>query len=90
MTKFKTYAIITVIYKNLEYESLPLDLDEDSPINDIVMTLSEEGTSKLQMLKLPMDENSFMIFSKEQLIESLIKVSIFDVPEPKSVRSRIK
>jgi hypothetical protein len=69
------HAVIKVHYRDKVYESLPLDLTikENS---EIIYTLSTYGTNESSVLKIPTSETSEMIFSKFQLDESLIEISL--------------
>lgn len=73
----KYFGIITLIYNGNEYVSLPLDLNVDANTK-IIMQLSENGTTELSMLKIPLSESSFIIFSKEQLNVSIVKIDIVE------------
>jgi hypothetical protein len=72
------FATITAIYRGERYKSIPLELVENSDNIRLVITLSEQGTSASNMLKFPISQTSFMIFSREQLNETLFEVEIFD------------
>lgn len=84
------FAIISVIYNEMLFESIPLDLED--PLNsELVHKLSEEGTSDMKMLKFPTEEAKFVIISKEQLTNSIIEIEIVEiVPEPPVIESEVK
>lgn len=72
------YAVITAIYKGDRYSSIPLEMAQDSDNIKLIMTLSETGTETTNMIKFPTSETKFIIFSKDQLYETLFEVEIFD------------
>lgn len=74
--KMKTYAVITILYKNKKHKSILLDIEDDKTNIELVTLISETGTSKLAMFKLPISETKFMIFSREQLDECLFEIEI--------------
>ena len=92
--KPELFAIISVIYNEMLFESIPLELND--PLNsELVHKLSEEGTSDMKMLKFPTEETKFVIISKEQLSNSIVEIEIVEIiPEPelevKPKRSRKK
>lgn len=83
------YAVITAIYKGERYSSIPLELLPNSDNIKLVLTLSEVGTSSSNMIKFPVGSSAFMIFSKEQLVETLFEVNIMD-ELPKVKKEKIK
>jgi len=72
-------AIITAIYKQQKYSSAPLELLPNSDNIKLIMSLSDSGTSSLNMIKFPTSATSFIIFSKEQLAETLFEIEILDM-----------
>ena len=80
--KPELFAIISVIYNEMLFESIPLELND--PLNsELVHKLSEEGTSDMKMLKFPTEETKFVIISKEQLSNSIVEIEIVEIiPEP--------
>lgn len=73
------YAVITVIYDDFAFESIPLDLED--PVNsELIHKISEEGTSKLTMLKFPTTETKFVVISREQLDSCIIEIEIIEIP----------
>lgn len=72
------FAVITAIYKGEKYKSIPLELIQNSDNIKLVLTLSENGTSASNMLKFPISNTAFMVFSKEQLNETLFEIEIMD------------
>lgn len=76
------FAKITAIYKNEKYTSIPLQLVDNNDNVKLVMTLSDFGTTTTNMVKFPITLTSFIVFSKEQLSETLFIVEILDDVEP--------
>jgi len=72
------FAIITAIYKGERFNSIPLELVDNSDNLKLVLTLSETGTDTTNMIKFPTSNTKFIIFSKEQLFETLFEVEILD------------
>lgn len=70
------YAKIHVIYNNTTYSSIWLDLRDNEYYNEIIFTISEFGTSNIEALKIPRDNNSFMVFSREQLDYAIIEIQL--------------
>lgn len=69
------YARIKVVYNKMNFYSMWLDLDEDE--NELIIhTLSDQGTSGMKLLKLPVSDFKFIIISKEQLESSLIVIEL--------------
>lgn len=69
------YARIKVVYNKMNFYSMWLDLDEDE--NEIIIhTLSDQGTSGMKLLKIPVSDSKFIIISKEQLDNSLIVIEL--------------
>lgn len=84
------YAVITAIYKSQKYSSMPLELIPNSDNMRLLMTLSEVGTSTSNMIKFPVSATSFMVFSKEQLNETLFEIEITDMlPKAKKKKDTI-
>jgi len=83
------YAVITAIYQGTRYSSIPLELLPNSDNIKLVLTLSEAGTSSSNMIKFPIGPSSFMIFSKEQLMETLFEVNVMDnLPKVKKEKTK--
>jgi len=76
-----SYAIITVYHKSRIFTSLPMEMVDGATETQLVLKLSEEGTDGLNLLKFPTSDSSFMIFSKSQLVESVVEIQVLD-PEP--------
>lgn len=62
------------------FTSIPLDMDIDQN-QKTIRTLSDQGTIGLQILKFPTTETSkdiheFIVFSREQLDETVVRVKV--------------
>jgi hypothetical protein len=77
-TQSPKFAKITAIYKNEKYISIPLELVDNSDNVKLIMTLSDFGTTTTNMVKFPITLTSFIVFSKEQLNETLFIVELLD------------
>lgn len=77
------FAVITAIYKGERYSSIPLELIQDSDNMKLILTLAETGTDTTNMIKFPISESMFMIFSRTQLNETLFEIEILDSPNDK-------
>jgi hypothetical protein len=78
------YAIITAIYKDKVYKSIPLELIANGETVKLIMGLSEIGTSNYQTIKFATSATKFVIFSREQLLETLFEIEVLDeLPETK-------
>jgi len=87
----KTFAIITAIYKELAFESIPIELEDDSPNTQLFLDLSETGTTDMKMIKFPTDVNKFVIFSKEQINETLFEIEIIEEEvKEKTIKEKLK
>lgn len=74
------FAVITAIYKDKKYTSIPLELVQDSDNMKLVMVLSESGTELTNIIKFPVSDKKFVVISKSQLYETLFEVEIMDAP----------
>ena len=83
------YVIITVLYRDKEFKSMPIKLESNSEAARVVMAISETGSNNLSALKLPLTGNSFVMISKAQLDESFLRVDIVGADEiKKSVKKK--
>lgn len=75
MSKDKEYKYvrINVIFNNSTFQSMWLELSDDET-HEIILQISEFGTSKLESLKVPITESRFIIISREQLDMSLLEL----------------
>lgn len=76
------FAKLTAIYKNERYTSIPLELVDNSDNVKLIMTLSDFGTNTTNMVKFPITQTSFIVFSKEQLSETLFIVELLEDDAP--------
>lgn len=90
MNKKNPFAIISAIYKGNKYTSIPLELKPNSENIKLVLTLSESGTTTSTTIKFPISETKFMIFSKEQLDETLFEIEIIENEKPILPKKRRK
>jgi hypothetical protein len=91
----RQFVVITLTYRDNVMESIPMELVDGSEVAKIAYTLSESGTAGLTMLKVPLTGTSFVILSKTQLDETIVKLDIFDEKEfnkrygPKKKKDRV-
>ena len=78
MNKKNPFAIINAIYKGNTYTSIPLELIPNSDNLKLILTISESGTSSSTSIKFPTSETKFIVFSKEQLDETLFEIEIIE------------
>jgi ABC-type taurine transport system ATPase subunit len=76
MTNKTNYAIISIIYEDKKYKSILLDIDDDLDNRELVTLLSESGTTKLSMFKMPTSKTKFIIFSREQLDKAVFEIEL--------------
>lgn len=76
-----TWAIITAIYDKHEYVSCPIELVDGDDQTQIINDLATHGTNNCDVLKIPFSDEEFMIISRYQLDNTLIKVKIWDEQE---------
>jgi len=74
----ETICIITAIHDNKEYVSSPIKIEDNSLEAEVMRTISENGTNTLNMFKMPISDDEFIIFSRKQLDSTLFKVKIYD------------
>jgi hypothetical protein len=72
----KTYAIISVTYRNHEVKSMPILLEDNTESTKLVKLLSETGFNGMNILKYPISETGLVLFHKHQLDESILKLDI--------------
>lgn len=70
-------AVITVIYKDKEYKSCPIKLVDNSEDTIALNSIANYGTDKLNMFKMPLDAENFIVFSRKQLDEAVFVFNIF-------------
>jgi hypothetical protein len=75
MNELSNCAVITAIYRDRVYKSLPLDLAIHENIKTI-MDISENGSNHLQSLKIPVSYTRFIVLSKAQLNETVLDIEI--------------
>lgn len=68
------YCIITALYKNIVYKSIPIEIEENTEQYKFILALTTTGTSTFNMIKFPLAENEIIILSKEQINETLFTV----------------
>lgn len=68
------YAKIKAHYDKVIYESTWLELD-DAENYDLILAISENGTSVLNALKLPLSDKKFILISREQLDCTILEIS---------------
>lgn len=71
-------CIITAIFENKEYTSSPIKIEDNSIEAEVIRTISENGTNTLNMFKMPISDDEFVIFSRKQLDSTLFKVKVYD------------
>lgn len=76
--KKETICIITAIFENSEYTSSPIKIEDNSIEAEVIRTISENGTNTLNMFKMPISDDEFVIFSRKQLDSTLFKVKVYD------------
>ena len=81
----KQYAIVVCYYKEKCYVSLPMLLEDNSELTTTIKRISEEGTDMLLAWKMPITENSFMLFSRTQLNETLFEIGTYSGAELKQL-----
>lgn len=90
MSNKTTYAIITILYNDKRHQSIPLDIDNDADNRELVTLISEQGTTKLSMFKMPITDNKFIIFSREQLDNALFEIEITEKITRKKRTSQVE
>lgn len=65
------YVKIRVQYNEQLYESMWLEMNNENH-QELVYSISENGTTDLNALKIPISERSFIVISREQLDNSVI------------------
>lgn len=78
MNQPNNFAIITLHFKDKKFTSIPLELAPNSDNIKLVMTICETGMNTFSMFKIPISETNFVVFSKDQLIETIVEVQIID------------
>ena len=77
----KKYAVICCYYKDKCYVSLPMLLEDNSEFTITIKRISEFGTGDLIAWKMPISENSFLLFSRLQLDETLFEIGTYSGSE---------
>lgn len=82
MNEEKKDAIITVVYRDKEYVSTPILLESNSEDTIIINAIANKGTDALNMFKMPIGEEKFVVFSRIQLDECLFIIEIVPHGQP--------
>lgn len=72
---------LTALWKGQKFESSPIELNDNDPNSESaksIIKITQDGTSDLDMFKMPLSDSSYIIFSRQQLDETLIIAEIFD------------
>jgi hypothetical protein len=80
----EVYAVIKAIYNGKTYTSVPLLLSntDATESTETIRYLTERGTTDLTMFKFPLSNEEYLIFSRQQLNETLFSIEMSEHLNP--------